>query len=55
MILAHRTFIDNISSIRVLSNIGLPVAELLNDVLRFQLVYAVSAFDRFMHEIIRII
>jgi hypothetical protein len=28
--------------------------DVLNDILRFQLVYAVSAFDRFMHEIIKI-
>jgi hypothetical protein len=30
------------------------LTDLLGDILRFQLVYAISAFDKFMHEIVRI-
>lgn len=58
---ALRTFDDNISDARALfsyyeylgNEVKVP-QDKIADFLRFQLVYAVSALDRFLHEIIRI-
>jgi hypothetical protein len=61
MIATYNNFLKQISDVRdlgvVYSNniIQSPLlSDLLSDILRFQLVYAVSAFDRFIHEIVRI-
>jgi hypothetical protein len=61
MITTYNNFIKHISDVRDLGNIynnnivQYPLlSDLLSDILRFQLVYAVSAFDRFIHEIVRI-
>jgi len=61
MINAYNNFIERIKDIRNLENIYDQniaqyslLAETLSDILRFQLVYAVSAFDRFIHDIVRI-
>ena len=57
----YNNFIERIANIRELGNIydqnitQYPLlTEILSDILRFQLVYVVSAFDRFMHDITRV-
>jgi len=56
----YNNFIENIKSIRALGDIydqnilQYPILEeALSDILRFQLLYSVSALDRFIHEIVK--